>query len=136
MTLGERLRYAIECEDMKLIDFCEQAEMNYRTLQQYLHGHRSPQIDALEKIKTHLNISIDWLITGEGSMYGEGSDPKNREQLKALREEMLLDIYRTLSPEQQQKLYADAEREKQIVKQQEMMTAMQERITALEKRES
>ena len=69
MNIGSRLREVILLKNNNLKKFSEDADIPYITLQQYLAGNRKPGMDALIKISVQLNISIDWLLTGEGEMY-------------------------------------------------------------------
>jgi transcriptional regulator with XRE-family HTH domain len=69
MNIEQRLREIILLKNNSLKEFSEKADIPYITLQQYLAGNRKPGMDALIKIGIQLNISIDWLLTGEGEMY-------------------------------------------------------------------
>lgn len=71
MSIMERLRQTILSKNKTLRDFSDESSIPYTTLQQYLSGSRKPGLDALNSIKTHLSISIDWLLTGDGPMHRE-----------------------------------------------------------------
>ncbi|HIE02638.1 MAG TPA: XRE family transcriptional regulator [Thiotrichaceae bacterium] len=80
MNINERLKKVILLKNKSLKDFSEYSKIPYITLQQYLSGKRKPPIDFLIKIKTHSNISIDWLLTGQGEMY----EKKGTEKVETL----------------------------------------------------
>ncbi|OJF91041.1 helix-turn-helix domain-containing protein [Pararhizobium antarcticum] len=68
---ASRLRFAVTNYAEGSItykSFASLIDMPYRTLQNYLSGDRSPNIEALQKF--HKNgININWLVTGEGTPY-------------------------------------------------------------------
>ena len=69
MDIEQRLRKIILLKNNNLKEFSEKADIPYITLQRYLAGNRKPGMDALIKISNQLDVSIDWLLTGEGEMY-------------------------------------------------------------------
>ena len=71
MDINDRLRKAILLKNKTLKKFALNAGISYVTLQRYLSGKRQPNVDALLKINNHLDVSLDWLLTGKGSMYLE-----------------------------------------------------------------
>jgi transcriptional regulator with XRE-family HTH domain len=77
MTAGERLKYLIKNKGLKITEFSKKTGINYRTLQGYISGEMKPGYDALTKIYEVFNISIDWLISGEGEIYRE-EQPKEK----------------------------------------------------------
>jgi transcriptional regulator with XRE-family HTH domain len=80
-TLGQRLRFLITHSGLNIKKFSEISGIHYRTLQRYLDDSREPSSEALKQIYDCFDISIDWLITGTGSMSRQqlddfGSDDK------------------------------------------------------------
>lgn len=73
MSIKNRLKYIIDCNNLNLKEFSEITNIPYRTLQNYLLGLREPNIDILKKLSTQLGININWLLTGEGEPYISGN---------------------------------------------------------------
>ena len=69
MSIGQRLRQAIQNNCLTLKDFSEKSQIPYRTLQQYLNDSRVPGGASLIKLNASLGISTDWLLTGKDSMF-------------------------------------------------------------------
>lgn len=70
-AFSDRLRMAITNYAYGAITykgFSELTDIPYRTLQNYLSGERSPNIESLQKLSEH-GININWLVTGEGHPY-------------------------------------------------------------------
>lgn len=66
-----RLRFAITNYAAGAISYKSFAgliDIPYRTLQNYLSGERSPNLEALEKLAAN-GINIHWLVTGQGTPY-------------------------------------------------------------------
>lgn len=66
-----RLRFAISNYVPGAISyksFAALIDLPYRTLQNYLSGERSPNLEALEKFARN-GINIHWLVTGEGTPF-------------------------------------------------------------------
>lgn len=68
MEISERIRKVFEKERLTYKGFCEKNGFKYRTMQSFLKG-RSPNVEFLILLNEKLKISIDWLLTGKGSMY-------------------------------------------------------------------
>lgn len=73
--LKDRLKILIDRLNFNYKEFCKKTEIPYPTLMDYLSGKRLPGYENLKKLAMHLNISIDWLITGEGEMFIEKHKP-------------------------------------------------------------
>jgi len=69
MSIGKRLRKAIKDANMKMTDFSKYSGIPYTTIQEYIYDKRAPGGESLLKICAKLNISMDWLMTGQGEMY-------------------------------------------------------------------
>jgi len=118
MSVGKRLRTAIEREYKNLKEFSEAADIPYRTLQEYISDTRSPGADALLKINAKLSVSIDWLLTGEEGS-AEYSDPKLKamaELLEGLNESQRQEVYTVIEKEKRlNRVLADLEELKQMI---------------------
>lgn len=64
MSIGNRLRAAIEQQGGSIKDFSRRSGIPYRTLQNYLSGERLPGADALVQIARQ-GIDVNWMLTGE-----------------------------------------------------------------------
>ncbi len=69
MNVGERLKTAIYMKNKTLKEFSKKSNIPYTTLQQYFSGVRKPNADVLYNLTLQSDISIDWLLTGKGSMF-------------------------------------------------------------------
>ncbi|MEM7067403.1 MAG: helix-turn-helix transcriptional regulator [Pseudomonadota bacterium] len=70
-NFSNRLKYAIHNYAMGAISyksFAGLVDIPYRTLQNYLSGDRSPNLDALEKF-ANTGLNVHWLVTGKGVPY-------------------------------------------------------------------
>lgn len=69
MSISERLKQVIDNNNMSIKEFSELSDIPYRSLQNYLLEERNIGAEALKKICTRLSVNINWLLTGEGTMY-------------------------------------------------------------------
>ncbi len=74
MGIGKRLRKAILSKNSTLKEFSQKSKIPYITLQQYVADNQKPGANALIEISKCLNISIDWLLIGQGNMYNPPQD--------------------------------------------------------------
>lgn len=77
-NLGGRLREALEVRQMSMAALAEAAGLPYRSVQNYAAGEQAPGASALLKIKRATNVSIDWLLTGEGEMFSPNEKSVSR----------------------------------------------------------
>jgi transcriptional regulator with XRE-family HTH domain len=86
MNIKQRMRQAILLKNKTLKQFALESGMPYITLQQYLSDKidRKPNADALIKMSIYLNVSLDWLLTGEGAMYRDHIQEERVENKKAV----------------------------------------------------
>lgn len=68
MGIGERIRHFGLHTFGKIKDFAIAMGMAPPNLQKYMNNEREPGIGILQKMQ-NLGCSIDWLISGEGSMH-------------------------------------------------------------------
>ena len=73
MNIANRLKTAIKQLNLNYKDFSKQTNISYTTLLQYLSNKREPNSENLQKIVCHLNINLNWLLTGEGEMFKSDS---------------------------------------------------------------
>ena len=75
MTVGERIKkFAKMCYGNQG-QFCKEANINYSMFSFYATNQRNPGLSILQKFK-EAGMSIDWLLTGEGSMFAENTKGK------------------------------------------------------------
>jgi hypothetical protein len=87
----------------------------YRTLQNYLLDEREPNAKAMGALRTHLGISVDWLLTGEGSMFhsvsGEGVGPESAN----MQEKAMLELFCSLGDAGKREIQSAAEEKKRLM---------------------
>lgn len=73
-TIPKRLKLIIDERNLSMKDFSYMVNVPYQTMHSYFLGRRKIGLDALMGI-SHCGIDINWLMTGEGTMYK--SESKN-----------------------------------------------------------
>lgn len=68
-TIGKRLRSTLEACGMTMKKFEDVSGIPYRSLQNYASDQQKPGAEQLLKLRSALHVSIDWLLTGEGSQF-------------------------------------------------------------------
>lgn len=71
MTLGERLRYALEARGMSQTALAASAKVAQPYVSQIMNGVKEPSDRLMESIASVLKIRPEWLIYGEGQMEAE-----------------------------------------------------------------
>lgn len=75
-----RIRKIIEAESLTRSDFAKKIEMSKYTLDGYLDGKNKPALALAEGIlRAYPDISAEWLMRGEGSMYRDKRPTTNYE---------------------------------------------------------
>ncbi|EAM4263992.1 XRE family transcriptional regulator [Salmonella enterica] len=119
MGISERLKIVLDNQSLSITDAAAKCEIPYRSLQNYLRGEREPKVDALISISTRLGVSIDWLLTGRGTMYITSNQVEGRDCSQCaqqvsdemtVRERKLLELFRALPSEEQKNILIDAEK--------------------------
>ena len=64
MEFNERLRYLIDCEEIKIKDLAPKLCLSASTLSNYTQGIREPDYDTLRRIADYFGVSIDYLLRG------------------------------------------------------------------------
>ncbi len=62
MEFNERLRYLIDCEEIKIKDLAPKLCLSASTLSNYAQGIREPDYDTLRRIADYFGVSIDYLL--------------------------------------------------------------------------
>lgn len=115
MSIAVRLRSVIDDRGMSIKEASEVVGIPYRTLQNYLLGEREPNAKAMAAIRTHLGISLDWLLTGEGSKF-RGAAPESLDmQTVTQQEEAILALYRSLGEAGKREIQSAAEEKKRLM---------------------
>ena len=116
MSIAARLRSVLDKKGLSIKEASDLVGIPYRTLQNYLLDEREPNAKALSAIRTHLGISVDWLLTGEGSMTGV---PAQQVQAGAVpaspQEEAILELFRSLGEAGRREIQIAAEEKKRLM---------------------
>ncbi|MGY2155746.1 helix-turn-helix domain-containing protein [Pseudomonas tolaasii] len=115
MSIAARLRSVIDNRGMSIKEASEVVGIPYRTLQNYLLGEREPNAKAMAAIRTHLGISLDWLLTGEGSMCLGVSVESPETQTANQQEEAILELFRSLGEAGKREIQSAAEEKKRLM---------------------
>lgn len=89
MSIDNRICLIIEHFGRSITNFSERSGINYRSVQNYMRGDREPNSDAYLKF-AQLGININWLLTGDGEMFIDGTPKSTLTQ----QEQTLLKDYR------------------------------------------
>ncbi|EDS5484650.1 helix-turn-helix domain-containing protein [Salmonella enterica subsp. enterica] len=133
-SISGRLKTVLDNQSLSITDAAAKCEIPYRSLQNYLRGEREPKVDALISISTRLGVSIDWLLTGRGTMYisrdkeiaGCEQCPLQSSTEMTVRERKLLELFRELDPEAQKNILLDAEKEQRLYELEREVKELQE----------
>lgn len=116
MSIAARLRSVLDKKGLSIKEASDLVGIPYRTLQNYLLDEREPNAKALSAIRTHLGISVDWLLTGEGPMTGV---PAQQVQAGAVpaspQEEAILELFRSLGEAGRREIQIAAEEKKRLM---------------------
>lgn len=73
-SVNNRIRLVYKSLNITLKSFSEKANISEGSLKNMFSRGTKPSFDILEKIaNAYSQISMDWLITGQGSMYNEST---------------------------------------------------------------
>jgi len=92
MCISERLKQVLDAKKMTVTEFSKVTGISYRSAMNYLNEGRDPNVDALVKIHKELEISITWLLTGNGAMFQAAT----QESTISAQEEKLIADYRSM----------------------------------------
>jgi len=115
MSIATRLRSVLDLKGLSIKEASEIVGIPYRTLQNYLLDEREPNAKAMGAIRTNLGVSVDWLLTGEGSMFhgvsSEGSGPATEN----MQEKAMLELFRSLGEAGKREIQTAAEEKKRLM---------------------
>lgn len=94
--LGGRLADVIATERLSQNEFASRLEMSGSFVSDVVRGAKLPGAEFLAQLKAKFGVSVDWLLTGEGAMYG--ASPIDIEELRRLA--ALVDLARKAEVEQ------------------------------------
>jgi transcriptional regulator with XRE-family HTH domain len=80
--LGARLADVIATERLSQNEFASRLEMSGSFVSDVVRGAKLPGAEFLSQLKSRFGVSVDWLLSGEGSMYG--GQPIDLEELRRL----------------------------------------------------
>lgn len=95
MVFHERLRYLIDCEEIKIKDLAPRLLLAPSTLGNYVQGTREPDYDTLCRIADYFGVSVDYLLGHKSPVADD--------------ESVLLARYRSFTPSQRRLLLDQAE---------------------------
>ena len=74
MSFKENLKAELQFQDMQIKELSLKTRKNKNTLGNYLTGHNSiPNADSAVKIAKALNVTVEYLVTGEDSSISQKS---------------------------------------------------------------
>lgn len=115
MSIATRLRSVLDLKGLSIKEASHVVGIPYRTLQNYLLDEREPNAKAMSALRTHLGVSVDWLLTGEGSMFhgvsAEGADPVTEN----MQEKAMLELFRSLGDAGKREIQSAAEEKKRLM---------------------
>lgn len=85
MTIIERILDCLEKQNKKMSELCTFIGIGTSTMATWKTRNTDPSAKYISRICDFLNVSVDWLLTGEGEMYKSNDDV----QLKISDEEKL-----------------------------------------------
>lgn len=116
MSFSSRIKQIIEYKEITLKELCEQCNIPYRTMQNYVYEQdRKMNSEVLAKLNTCLGINLNWLLTGTGEMFDSKTTPRTQ---------AIVEMIDSLDDSQKQKIYNVIEDAKQFQE-------MKERINQL-----
>lgn len=136
MGIDERLKKVLKNRGLSIKEVSETCGIPYRTLQNYLRGEREPNAKALSTLGTQLGVSLDWLLTGSGSMQRVATleatqDTKAFAEYISPRERALLELFKELNDKDQREICRDAEEKKRISDIEAQLKDVQAKLEAL-----
>lgn len=123
-TFLERLHHVVnEKLNGKWAELARKTGLTPSTIHQIKMGSE-PKLSSLQRIGMALDISLDWLISGEGSMYK--AEPS--EESLSKRHEALLTMFDGLSDEQKREILTSAQEKERMNKLEEMLVEVLKKV--------
>jgi SOS-response transcriptional repressors (RecA-mediated autopeptidases) len=69
MSVGKRLKQVLRKLDLTQVALSQQIEVSNVVINRYIKDKTMPDFNFLHKLANQLNININWLLTGEGTMF-------------------------------------------------------------------
>ncbi len=115
MSISERLRSVLDAKGLSIKQAADIIGIPYRTLQNYLLDEREPNAKAMSALRTHLGISVDWLLTGEGFMFHNAVGEATQAHAANKQEEAILELFRSLGEAGKREIQSAAEEKKRLM---------------------
>jgi transcriptional regulator with XRE-family HTH domain len=74
MGVGERLKAVRKQIDATQEEFARKLGVKMMAVSRYETGTRVPSIETIANLRENVHVDINWLLTGEGSMFGDGEE--------------------------------------------------------------
>ena len=97
MNIGTRILILLETEGISRQEFAKRLHISYSTANGYILNRRMPDCEMLRRIADVLNSSSDYLIGRTNLRY-------DKDLHYSLRESLLIDNFRSLTPDMQELL--------------------------------
>ena len=81
-TIGTRLKLIIDVKFKTQGQFANALELPRQIISNYVNDLAKPNYDFLYKIYKILNVNLNWLISGEGSMFNQTPNEALKEELR------------------------------------------------------
>lgn len=65
--MGERIRQVRCALRLSKVRFALEMNLSRQTVYAYESGEQMPMVPALHRLRSHLNVDLNWLVTGEGA---------------------------------------------------------------------
>ncbi|MCH5442831.1 helix-turn-helix domain containing protein [Salmonella enterica subsp. enterica serovar Muenchen] len=120
---------------------CHELGVSPQTLSSWKSRNKIPYANCVE-ISMNKNVSLDWLLTGRGTMYSSHGVPGdvNFSQVPqegvTLREQKWLELFRGLAPDVQKNILQHAEKEQRLYELEQKVQELQELKTSIEQLKS
>ncbi len=79
IALGKNIKKAIGSSGKNQVEFSRLIGVQPQGLNRWIRGEVAPSYESLVKIAISANVSLDWLLTGEGEMLAKESAPNSSE---------------------------------------------------------
>ncbi|EGD51952.1 helix-turn-helix domain protein [Thermoanaerobacter ethanolicus JW 200] len=102
-TIGERIKYARKKNNLTITALSKLTGLSVGNLSDLENNKSMPSSNALIKLKNALNVSIDWLLTGQQIEYVKEEEEKylSREEFESISEKdkIIFKAFETLPEE-------------------------------------
>ena len=88
MTFTDRLKMVRKCLKLKQYEMAKKLDIQYVTYNKYEVGVTQPNIEYLGRLNKTFNVNINWLITGNGTMFVSYVDSEVIEKVNTLQSYM------------------------------------------------